>query len=369
MISITSPTLLLDENKCRNNIKRISIKLEKNNISFRPHFKTHQSLKVGEWFKEKSIAAITVSSVKMAKHFAQAGWMDITIAFPVNIREIDEINKLGRTIKLGILVSDPQTVSRIITLVDTKINVWIEIDTGDHRSGFSLDNFEIIKETIEILNSSDNIDVKGFLSHSGITYSTSSTSEIEKLHNNSIVKLNQLRDYLTVFFPGLLISFGDTPSFSIVNKFQNFDEGRPGNFVFYDMMQFQLGACSIDDIAVAMVCPVVAKYQERGEIIIYGGAVHFSKEYIIDKQNRKSFGRVVKLNSSGWVDSGDKNYLAGLSQEHGIVKLNNKMMKEVEVGDLIGILPIHSCLTASCMKGFLTLDGKSIDHLEGLNKY
>lgn len=38
-----------------------------------------------------------------------------------------------------------------------------------------------------------------------------------------------------------------------------------------------IGSCSADDIVVAVVCPVVAKHEERGEMVIYGGAVHFFK--------------------------------------------------------------------------------------------
>jgi len=32
------------------------------------------------------------------------------------------------------------------------------------------------------------------------------------------------------------------------------DEIRPGNFVFYDLMQYRIGSCSVGQIAVAMAC-------------------------------------------------------------------------------------------------------------------
>ena len=40
---------------------------------------------------------------------------------------------------------------------------------------------------------------------------------------------------------------------------------------------------------------------------------------------------------------------------------------KIKVGDFIGILPIHSCLTADAMKGYLTLEGLPLEHLEGTN--
>ena len=366
MLNITKPTLLLDEKKCRNNIKRMSEKFRANNITFRPHFKTHQSLQIAKWYKKEGVKAITVSSVSMASYFANDGWMDITIAFPVNLLEVDEINRLAKLVNLGILISDPQIISQLINLLDSNVIVWIEVDTGYHRSGFPVENTKLIKRTIDNLQSADHIQLKGFLSHTGNTYHASSPEEIKQLIRDSVFKLNKLRDQLSKSFPNLLVSLGDTPSFSILNKFSRIDEGRPGNFVFYDIMQYQLGACSIEEIAVALACPIVAKYPERGEIVIYGGAVHFSKEFLEENENLKNFGRVVRLDQAGWHDTGNENYLSGISQEHGIVKLNKQMMEEVAVGDLIGILPIHSCLTASTMKSFLTLDGKTIDHMEGV---
>jgi D-serine deaminase-like pyridoxal phosphate-dependent protein len=37
----------------------------------------------------------------------------------------------------------------------------------------------------------------------------------------------------------------------------------------------------------------------------------------------------------------------------------------VQVGDLLGILPVHSCMTADCMGAYLSLAGEWIDHAEG----
>ena len=47
----TTPTLLLDKKKCIQNIQKIVNKAKRNQVKFRPHFKTHQSIEVGNWFK------------------------------------------------------------------------------------------------------------------------------------------------------------------------------------------------------------------------------------------------------------------------------------------------------------------------------
>ena len=92
---IDQPTLVVDEMITRRNIERMVTRAHKNNVSFRPHFKTHQSAEVGEWFREKGVNKITVSSVEMAEYFALHGWQDITIAFSINIRQLRKNPQTG----------------------------------------------------------------------------------------------------------------------------------------------------------------------------------------------------------------------------------------------------------------------------------
>ena len=79
-----TPTLLLDERRCRRNIAVMSIRAKRRGVRFRPHFKTHQSRAVGQWFRDEGVSAITVSSLAMARYFSGAGWREITVAFPFN---------------------------------------------------------------------------------------------------------------------------------------------------------------------------------------------------------------------------------------------------------------------------------------------
>jgi len=57
--------------------------------------------------------------------------------------------------------------------------------------------------------------------------------------------------------------------------------------------------------------------------------------------------------------------VSGLSQEHGIIHAGRQLMNRTKIGDLIGIIPVHSCLTANLMKGYQTLEGEEVDHMMG----
>jgi D-serine deaminase-like pyridoxal phosphate-dependent protein len=173
-----------------------------------------------------------------------------------------------------------------------------------------------------------------------------------------IARIGQVREKLLIAGIGPIeLSIGDTPSCSVVDDLSEVDEIRPGNFVFYDIMQLQLGAGREEDIAVAVACPVVAKHPERWQLVIYGGAVHHSKDFIIDN-DKSIFGYVARLAGDGWGPRLPGVYVSGLSQEHGIITADDETIGQVHIGDVLVILPVHSCLTVDLLREYVTLEGE-----------
>ncbi len=352
-MNIETPTLLIDKSKVESNIQSMLDKLDGNTI-FRPHFKTHQSAEIGNIYKYHGIDKITVSSVSMAQYFSEHGWKDITIAFPVNLLEIDKINELSKKVSLNLLVESSFSADFLQKNIDESIGVMIEIDIGYFRTGLSVDDPEI-DNILDIISSNSNLNFQGFLTHAGNTYSSKGRTQILAIMEDCKSKLNILKQKHISRFPNLIISYGDTPSCSISDNFDGFDEVRPGNFVYYDVMQYHIGSCGLDDIAVAVACPIVSKSKLRNEIIIYGGAIHFSKEYIAADNNFKLFGYMVRIAESGWGEPITGAYLSSISQEHGIIVIPDNIFKDFMPGDIIGILPVHSCLTANLLMNSSTI--------------
>ncbi len=365
--TIQRPILVLDRNKCVANIQHMVQKAQKHRLRFRPHFKTHQSQTIGLWFKEQGVRQITVSSLSMADYFAQSGWEDITVAFPVNLREMERINQLASQITLNLLVEDVEVLKQLALKLRADVGLFIKIDTGYHRTGIPANDFKQVDILCSEMAKHSQLRFKGFLTHAGNTYSAQSVEEILHIHQQNLLQLSRLKQSFKKRFAELLISIGDTPSCSLADDFTSVDEIRPGNFVFYDVMQWQLGSCRLDQIAVALACPVVAKHPERHELVLYGGAIHFSKDFITLDDGTKCFGLMVEWEEHGWKIPEQLWPVVSLSQEHGIVKVDQSVMKRIAVGDVVGILPIHSCLTAHAMKGYLTTDGQWLDHFNAID--
>ncbi|MCK9303854.1 MAG: alanine racemase [Bacteroidales bacterium] len=346
---ITKPTLLLDKNKCLKNIGMMCLKAKRHNLIFRPHFKTHQSLEVGRWFKDFGVERITVSSLEMARYFS-CEWSDITVAFPVNILEFDTINELSEKISLNLLVESAESAGFLAGHLKFRTGFFLKIDTGYHRTGISPANTELIDEILRIAGTSGNLDFKGFLTHAGNTYQCRTREETSEVHDSSLEMITSLKSKYSGKYPDLIISVGDTPGCSVSENFKGVDEIRPGNFVFYDLMQLYNGSCTEDQIAVALACPVVAIHKERNEIVIYGGGVHFSKERIEIPSYGIIYGQVAEEKYGGWGKPVPGMIVKSLSQEHGIVSVPASFAENYSIGDVINILPVHSCMTVSAMK-------------------
>lgn len=347
---IKKPTLVIDEQRCRRNIQMMVEKAKINNCNLRPHFKTHQSHVVGSWFKDMGIDQATVSSVSMVQYFIEAGWKELTIAFPVNVLEIDDINGLAANVSLNLLVESIRVTEILARKIKHPIGLFIKIDVGYHRTGVDPDDISTIESILSIIKASNHLNFKGFLAHAGHSYSCKGKSEIEKVFQSSIQHLHKLKDHYINRYPDMIISYGDTPTASVVEDLSGIDELRPGNFVYYDLTQNQIGSCDINEIAVAVACPIVALHPERCEVILYGGGVHLSKDRLIHETYGTIYGIPVQDEGKGWSTPIEDGYLRSISQEHGILHLPAHLITNYQEGDVIKILPVHSCMAADLLK-------------------
>ena len=350
-MNFSTPTLIVNKTIALNNLDRMINVANKNNLILRPHFKTHQSIEIGNWFKEKGVTSITVSSITMAEFFSSE-WDDITIAFPLNILEIDKLNFMITRNKVKLLIDSISSLKILNSQLQDSIEVYLKIDVGYNRAGLKVEEKQKIKSIIEFCKTSEKISFLGFLAHFGDSYKSRNTVEIKNVFEKSIERIKVLSDG----FPNYQISIGDTPTCSTINKYPEFiNEIRPGNFIFYDLAQYKIGSCEIEDIAIRMICPVVSIYEEREEVLIYGGSVHFSKDILRENENDK-FGYVYF--GEAWDVSNKIGYIKSLSQEHGIVKLEKKI--DLKIGDQLNVIPVHSCLAVDKMGTFYE-SGKRIE--------
>jgi D-serine deaminase-like pyridoxal phosphate-dependent protein len=355
MPPIHRPTLLLDQAKCQRNIRLLTDKARSHGLMPRPHFKAHQSAAVGRWFEQAGVDRIAVSSVEMAAYFAEAGWRNILIAAPFNLLEIDQLNQLAQRAEVGVFVAMPDSARYLAQYLAHPVRAWLEVDTGHFKAGIDAKDYAAIDQLLGIIDHSDKLLFSGFYAHAGQIHRRKNPHLIDLALAESRQALGQLRARYERQYPYLKICLGDTPTASISDDFTGIDEISAGSWVFYDLVQYFIGSCQLEQVALALACPVVAKNKARKELVIYGGAAHLSSEFI-EFSELPFYGYVVRLTSEGWEPVVDT-YLHSLSHQHGTIKASDAFFGQVQVGEVVGILPVHASQTAHQMGQYLTLDG------------
>lgn len=150
--NIRGPRLIIDRKKCLDNIEYMVNKARENNLIFRPHFKTHQSLDIGRWFRQYGVDKITVSSLKMAYYFARDNWKDILVGIAYNPREYGLYEKLSEKCRIRLTISCPEAARLLAGQCRFQVEAMIKIDTGYNRTGIKWNDSNNLSRTIDYLN-------------------------------------------------------------------------------------------------------------------------------------------------------------------------------------------------------------------------
>ncbi|MFO1523432.1 MAG: alanine racemase [Kiritimatiellia bacterium] len=270
--TIARPTLLIHRARVELNIAAMAAKAAASGVRFRPHFKTHQSIEVGRWFRAAGVEAITVSSPDMAVEFAADGWDDILIAVPLNPGAVDIYRDLSERIALGLLVDHPDHLA-FLAASGIRANVWIKVDAGYGRVGVAWDDADSLRALALGITALPRARFAGLLAHSGQTYQCRGgeiEDELEPVRRPAVD-----RERIGGAVAG--ISVGDDARVQRARSPTAAPRSGPG--------PSRTTICSnlIGPAAPARSPPacgsvlVVSVQSCRNEVVVHGGAVHFSR--------------------------------------------------------------------------------------------
>ncbi len=237
----------IDFGRVERNIAHVLTDLRFDGIAFRPHFKTHRSASVGEFFRKNGIERITVASLTMAEYFAANNWDDILIAIPANPALANKYDELAGKINLSLLIDCRYSLTLLLQTLKNPIRFCIKADAGYGRAGIEAEKHASFLELIQMVEDSKKHRFGGIISHFGNTYHASSDQEIKDINLSSLSKLKSFVESETE--NACFLSIGDTPSLPhyTTEMLAGVNELRAGNFVYYDMMQVALGTCRIEN--------------------------------------------------------------------------------------------------------------------------
>ena len=344
---LPTPALLVDLDALERNLDRMQARCDAFGVALRPHVKTHKCVEIGRMQRDRGARGITVATLEEARAFADAGFDDITWAFPVIPGRVGEARAIAERATLRLLV-DSRAAIDALERDGFPFHVWLEVDSGDHRSGVDPES-ATAAELARALADSGSLLFDGILTHAGHTYRATDEAARRAVAGEE-------RDVMSVLASRLRdagievrgVSVGSTPGMTAVDHLRGVTEARPGNYAYFDGTQVALGACEVRDCALTVWASVVSS--ARDHAVVDAGALALSKD-AGPAGGPPSMGRLFAEYGTGSLRD---ERLVSLSQEHGVVG------GPLEVGSRVRILPNHSCLTNACFDRVHAVRGESV---------
>ncbi len=357
LANLSTPAFLVDRDRVEQNCERMRAKAFASGVLFRPHVKTHKTLEIALMQHGGSAGPVTVSTLAEGESLASAGFNDITYAVPIAPGKLARARDLSqRVARLNLLIDSALALREIEAFSKAQgatFDIFIKVDCGYHRAGVDPHRDESVQLALAIARSPA-VRLRGLLTHAGHSYHAAGVEQLTAIaiqESQAVATFAKRLEGEGV--SGLLRSVGSTPTASVVARFEDCDEVRPGNYVFFDAFQQTIGACRSQDVAVSILTTVVGSYPERREAIVDAGALALSKDAGATHVDPAcGYGTVCD------IDLRPLNHqLTALSQEHGKLLCAGS---PPEVGTRLRIVPNHSCLTAAMFDRYDVIAGDQV---------
>ena len=362
---ISTPALLIDIKKMRQNIRRMANHISSLNCILRPHVKTHKSIHVTkEIINAGSTAGITVSTLKEAEYFFDNGVTDIFYAVGISTNKLVQaasLIKRGCDLKITL---DNINIAKLVSKDGEDRNltykVLIELDCDGHRSGADPLGQEVI-DIGHMLHNGKGTELLGVMTHAGESYNCRTPDELLSIarqeRDRTITASTRLK---SVGLPCPVVSIGSTPTALSIDYLGGVTEVRAGVYVLFDLVMAGIGVCNKNQIAISILSTVIGHQDQRSWMITDAGWMAMSRDRGTSNQGLDyGYGVVCDIDGNPIGDL----IVEGVNQEHGIISSPTGHLEfaNFPLGSLLSILPNHACSTASQFdKFFVTEDGNII---------
>jgi D-serine deaminase-like pyridoxal phosphate-dependent protein len=326
--TIDTPALIVDLDRMDAAIERMQRSMDERGVALRPHAKTHKSVEVGRRQLAAGARGLTVGTIGEAEVFADAGFDDLFIAYPLVPLgpKADRLREVARRVHLRVGTDSPMGARAIAeALGDDRdlVELLVEIDSGGRRSGVAPENAgEIARAATDL-----GLRVVGVFTHGGHGYAGPAARA--SAADDEVRSLTTAADDLRAHgIEPVVVSAGSTPT-ALGSARDAVTEERPGTYVFGDRQQVALGSIEPDAVAAVVVARVASVSEADHRFVIDAGAKTLTKDvpaYLTGHAEIPELDAVV----------------ARVSDYHGVVEVPAGAPLP-EVGRVVVAVPNHIC--------------------------
>jgi D-serine deaminase-like pyridoxal phosphate-dependent protein len=364
LAELRTPAVLIEQSRAERNLDRMQAAADARGLRLRPHAKTHKSVTFARLQVGRGAVGICCAKLGEAEIFADAGIENIRLPYPLNPVNADRVVALLDRTHLSFIVDHADVArgwSRAMEAARRTVDVLVKVDVGLHRCGIDPEAANAAA-FIAAIAKLPGLRFRGLLSHAGHGYGGTSEAEIEAVAATEARLLRTLAERCAGDgIPIEEISVGATPTARFSLQQEGLTELRPGNYVYCDRTQVGLGAATWSDCALTVLARVVTR-PAADRIVLDCGSKTLTNDLARGFGPTPGYGVVLRAIDAAVPD--ESLLIERLSEEHAVVKVLNGATP-LEPGDLVRVVPNHSCVVSNLMDTVWVVDGATVvDQLE-----
>jgi len=332
---LDTPALLINLDCMERNISQMADFARRQGIDLRPHTKTHKCPEIAKMQLNAGAVGITCAKISEAEIMAAGGLKDILIANEIiGAQKFKRLIELAKKVRLCIAVDSEfgvKSLNQALEQAEQTLEVVIEINCGQNRAGV-LPGEATLALAKKIADCS-RLKLRGLMTHGGHSYNEISKEGIEEVGIREGTVMVESADLLRQNGISVeTVSTGSTPTAQYCGSVEGVTEIRPGTYVFYDLTQTELFACSPEDCALSVLATVTST-PAADRVVVDAG----KKALTSDPR-----GRAGQNGGFGFIPEKGVS-ITKLSEEHGVIQTDSKFA----IGEKVRIIPNHACVVVN----------------------
>jgi D-serine deaminase-like pyridoxal phosphate-dependent protein len=355
-----TPALVLDLGRLKANCERMKNRCRELGARLRPHMKTLKSIDAVRYAIDPSHGGIAVATLNEAEYFAKRGLTDIQCAVCISPDKLPRaVDILRGAPRFSFFVDSVQTAQRVVEVARSRsspLRVWLEIDSGEHRTGVAAEDPSVL-EIVRVLNQPAVV-FEGVATHAGHSYRARTPEQLRDVANRERIAVVRAAQKLRAAgLPVEGVSVGSTPTAVHLSNTEGITEVRAGVYMAGDLFQVALGSLRLEDVAVTVLATVISHNPALNQIVVDAGALALSKDRSTAVGPGPDMGYGLVLDLLGHRLASDLTII-DVHQEHGEIRSNSRIpFEHLPIGSKVRILPNHVCMTAAMYEHYLVVEG------------
>jgi D-serine deaminase-like pyridoxal phosphate-dependent protein len=338
---LQTPCLVVDRDMLETNLVAMAGRARDHGFTLRPHAKTHKCLEIARRQLALGAVGLTVATVGEAEVFADAGFTDLFIAYPVWAAGVRgrRLRALAERVELLVGVDSADGAEVLAdALAGAEADVMIEIDSGHHRTGVAPGRAGEVAAAAQ----RNGLRVAGMFTFPGHSYEPGRREQAARDEAHALQDADASLRQAGV--GGDLRSGGSTPTAALAIE-GALNEMRPGVYVFNDAQQVELGAADWGDVALTAATTVVSRHGRH--LVLDAGSKVLGAD------------RPLWATGGGRLPDHPQAQISALSEHHATASFPEDGPLP-ELGSLVRVAPNHCCAAVNLADVLVVTAGEAV---------